>query len=137
MKFYLPNNRPQILRSALWVVLIIGLPLILAVRMLGLWSWDLSIPLFYTNADDIWQLALTKVLHDTGWVLTNPYLGAPEVASWHHNAAAQTSALHSVLMLALSPFIHDAVQLQQIYYLLNFPLIVLTSFIACRWPSLM
>jgi hypothetical protein len=126
------NVRPQILRVALWAVLLIGLPLTLAVLMLGIWNWDLTIPLIYTNGDDIWQLTLTKVLHDTGWILTNPYLGAPDVASWHHNAAAQTSALHSVLMLALSPFIHDAVQLQYIYYLLNFPLIVLTSFIACR-----
>jgi hypothetical protein len=132
MTFALPNTRPQILRAAFWAVLLIGFPLILAVCVLGIWSWDLSIPLIYRNSDDIWQLTLTKVLHDTGWILTNPYLGAPEVASWHHNAAAQTSALHSVMMLALSPLIQEPVRLQQIYYLLNFPLICLTSFIACR-----
>lgn len=119
-------------RTILWAFLLVGVPLVLAVWVLGLWDWDLSIPLIYTNADDIWQLTLTKVLHDTGWVLTNPYLGAPEVASWHHNAAAQTSALHSVLMLAMSPLIQDPVRLQQVYFLLNFPLICLTSFIACR-----
>jgi hypothetical protein len=112
--------------------MLIAVPLLLAVYVLGLSNWDLSIPLIYRNADDIWQLTLTKVLHDTGWVLINPYLGAPGVASWHHNAAAQTSALHSVLMLAMSPFIQDPVRLQQVYYLLNFPLISITSFIACR-----
>lgn len=89
-------------------------------------------PLVYNAGDDIWQLMLTKALHDTGWVLTNPYLGAPEIASWHHNAAAQTSALHSVLMLALSAFSQDPVRSQQLYYLLNFPLICATSFVACR-----
>lgn len=132
MTFALPNTRPKILRAALWAALLIGVPLVLAVYVLGLNNWDLSIPLLYNTGDATWQFTLTKALHDTGWILTNTYLGAPEVASWHHNASAQTSALHSVLMLALSPFIHDAVQLQQIYYLLNFPLIVLTSFIACR-----
>jgi hypothetical protein len=114
------------------MALLVSFPLFLAVWVLGIWDWDLSIPLIYRNADDIWQLTLTKVLYETGWVLNNPYLGAPEVAHWQHNAAAQTSALHSVLMLVISPFTHDSVRLQQVYYLLNFPLIAITSFIACR-----
>ncbi|MHB1564980.1 MAG: hypothetical protein ACYCXP_13015 [Leptospirillum sp.] len=104
----------------------------MAYQVMGLRSWNLSIPLDYTNGDAIWQFVLTKMLVNTGWVLTNPYLGAPGVAHWHNNAAAQTSALHSVLMLALSPLISDPVRLQQTYYLLNFPLICLTSFVACR-----
>ncbi len=116
----------------MWAALLVGVPLALAVFVLGLTGWDLSIPLLYNTGDATWQFTLTKALRDTGWILTNPYLGAPEVAHWHHNAAAQTSALHSVLMLAMSPFIQDPVQLQQVYYLLNFPLICLTSFVACR-----
>ncbi|HUW27536.1 MAG TPA: hypothetical protein VMV97_02895 [Sulfuriferula sp.] len=106
--------------------------MILAYQVLGLSNWNLSIPLGYNHGDATWQLNLTKTLLDTGWILNNPYLGAPGVAHWYINAAAQTSALHSLLMLALSPFIHDAVRLQQTYYLLNFPLICLTSFVACR-----
>lgn len=119
-------------QALFWAALLSGVPLLLAIYVLGLATWDLAVPLIYTNADDIWQLTLTKVLHDTGWVLTNPYLGAPGVASWHHNAAAQTSALHSILMLALSPFSQDPIRSQQLYYLLNFPLICATSFVACR-----
>ena len=98
-------------------------------------SWDLSIPWTYhpkTPGDDVWQLALTKTLVDNGWILNNKYLGAPGIAHWYSNPAAQTSSLHSVLMLILSFFIHDAVKLQQVYFLLNFPLIALTSFLACR-----
>lgn len=122
----------KILRAASWYTLLIGVPLVLAIYVLGLKNWDMSIPLLYNTGDAVWQFTLTKVLHDSSWILTNPYLGAPEVASWHHNAAAQTSALHSVLMLALSPFVDNSVELQQIYYLINFPLICLTSFFACR-----
>jgi phosphoglycerol transferase len=128
----LARHRPRLLSAILWTALLLGVPLALAVYVLKFYSWDLSVPLIYGDTDHIWQLALNKVLYETGWVLTNPFLGAPEVASWHHNASAQTSALHSVLMLALSPFVDDPVRLQQIYYLLNFPLICLTSFVACR-----
>lgn len=99
-----------------------------------LWHWDLSIPLVYLekNGDETWQLILTKALIDTGWVLNNPYLGAPDVAHWHNNAAAQASALHSVLMLGLSKLLHNSIETQQVYFLLNFSLISLTSFLSCK-----
>jgi putative flippase GtrA len=118
---------------ALFEIGVIGLlPLILAMSILGLWHRDLSVPFVYAGSDDVWQLILTKALKDNGWILDNPFLGAPDIAHWHSNAAAQTSALHSVLMLALSYFIDDAVKLQQIYYILNFALISVTSYLACR-----
>lgn len=109
-----------------------AIPLLLAIGVLGLRHWDLSVPFVYSGSDDVWQLVLTKVLKDTGWILNNPFLGAPDVAHWQYNPAAQTSALHSIIMLALSNFIDDAVKLQQIYYILNFSLISLTSYLACR-----
>jgi hypothetical protein len=108
------------------------LSIIISALYLNFYAYDFSIPWVYSGHDDIWQLVLTKVLKDTGWVLYNPYLGAPDIASWHHNAAAQTSALHSVLMRGLSLLIDDAVAVQQVYYVLNFPLIAATSFVACR-----
>ncbi|MBB4571689.1 hypothetical protein [Rhizobium leucaenae] len=113
-------------------IFISALSLLLGIWSLGALHFDLSIPLVYNTGDATWQLSLTKMLRDTGWILTNPYLGAPDVAHWHQNSAAQTSALHSILMLGLSYFINDAVKIQQIYYILNFPLIALTSFLSCR-----
>ncbi|MGF9562911.1 hypothetical protein AAIH70_05310 [Neorhizobium sp. BT27B] len=106
--------------------------MVLACYFAGLAGWNLSVPLAYVGGDDVWQFVLTKVLVDTGWILYNPFLGAPDIASWHHNAAAQTSALHSVFMLGLSMFIGDAVELQQVYYILNFSLISVSSYVACR-----
>jgi hypothetical protein len=108
------------------------IPLASAVYLLGLYSWDLTIPLVYDKLDDIWQLTLTKALVDNGWVLTNSYLGAPDFAYWHYHAAAQTSAIHSVLMLAIAAFVDNAVKVQQIYYLLNFPLITASTYLVAR-----
>lgn len=124
----------QIPRNIFWLGLIAIIPLVIAFYFLGLWHWDLSIPLVYLekNGDETWQLILTKALVDTGWVLNNPFLGAPDVAHWHNNASAQASALHSVLMLGLSKLMHDPIKIQQVYYLLNFALISLTSFFSCR-----
>ena len=114
--------------------LLIAAPLLLAVYIFGVGKWDYSIPLplSYDRYDGIWQLVLTKFLVDTQWVFVNPYLGAPGIADWHYHPAAQSSALHSVLMLALSKLIDDPVRVQQFYYFLNFPLICFTSYIACR-----
>ena len=128
----LPRSSTKILETVLWAVLLVAVPLGLGYEVLGLNHWNLSIPWDYNRGDATWQFMLTKTLLDTGWVLKNPYLGAPSVAYLYNNSAAQTSALHSLLMLALSPFIHNAVRLQQTYFLLNFPLICLTSFVACR-----
>lgn len=102
--------------------------------IMHLWQWDLSIPLVYLekNGDETWQLILTKMLVDTDWILNNPFLGAPDVAHWHNNAAAQTSALHSILMLGLSKLMHDSIQVQQVYYLMNFAVISTASFFSCR-----
>lgn len=124
--------RNQTIKALLWAAFVIVAPTLLAVQIFGLYHWDPSIPWVYGGSDDVWQLAQTKVLAETGWILTNPYLGAPAVANWHFNPAGQTSALHSVLMLGLSKVIHDPISVQQFYYLLNFPLICATSFLACR-----
>jgi hypothetical protein len=118
-------------------ILVLGIvPVLLAMTVMHLWKWDLSVPLSYSGTDDVWQLFLTKMLKDTGWILETPFLGAPDIAHWQYHSAAQTSSLHSVLMRLLSFFIGDAVRIQQVYYLLNFSLISLTSYAACRMLGL-
>lgn len=124
----------QVLKQFLVPALAAIVPVLIAMSFMNLWQWDLSTPLVYpdNNGDETWQLILTKMLVDTGWILTNPFLGAPDVAHWHNNAAAQTSAVHSIFMLGLSQLLDDPIQVQQIYFLLNFALIALTSFFSCR-----
>lgn len=109
-------------------------PLLIAMNCMNLWYWDFSIPLDYrvANSDETWQHILTKMVVDTGWILDNPFLGAPDIAHWHNNPAAQTSALHSILMLAISKFVADSVAIQQYYFVVNFSLISLTTFFSCR-----
>ena len=129
-----PGIRSKVLNPFFILILVGVIPILIAMCFMHLWHWDLSIPLVYLekNGDETWQLVLTKMLVDTSWILNNPFLGAPDVAHWHNNAAAQTSVLHSILMLGLSKLLHDPIKVQQVYYLLNFGLISLSSFFSCR-----
>ncbi|MCW0375723.1 hypothetical protein NB691_002557 [Xanthomonas sacchari] len=123
-------------RGVRWLpfVMVCIYTMLLGAYLMHLGSWDLSIPWTYPapTFDEVWQLSLTKSLLDNGWILQNKYLGAPATADWYINAAPQTSGLHSVIMLVLGAFIHDAVKVQQVYYLVNFPLIAATTYFACR-----
>lgn len=126
----MPLSRPQILALETAVLLIA--PILAACLLLHLLGQDFTIPFSYDNGDPIWQLSLTKAMLDNGWILTNPYLGAPAIAQLYNNSAAQTSAIHSVLMWCIGQFIDNAISVQQYYYVLNFSLITATSYMTCR-----
>lgn len=130
----LTTRRTSVIALEFFVIVV--MPFFLGMQVLGLWGWDLTVPLSYIGSDDVWQLVLTKMLKDTGWILENPFLGAPDIAHWQYHSAGQTSSLHSILMRGLSYFVDDAVKIQQVYYLLNFSLISLTSYVACRMLGL-
>lgn len=129
-----PARKYKVLTQFIILILVAFIPMIIAISFMHLWQWDLSIPLDYReqNSDETWQHILTKMVVDTGWLLDNPFLGAPDIAHWHNNSAAQTSALHSILMLVISKVVGDSIAVQQLYFLLNFSLISLTSFLSGR-----
>ena len=116
---------------SIWLIVIFA-PLILALGAFKAYQWDFSVPFVYHLNDDMWQLILTKWLLDNGWILNNPFLGAPDIAHGHYNSAAQTSSLHSIIMKFIGFFVTDSVKVQNYYYFLNFSLISATSYISFR-----
>jgi len=108
------------------------LPLLLAVILFGAYNWDFSIPFSYGMHDGTYHLVSAKGLLENGWIFENKYLGAPGVADWHFHAAAQTSALHSVIIKVIGFFTNDAIASVQYYYFLNFSLISSTTYVAFR-----
>jgi len=118
-------------RISIFLLLIMG-PLLIGYTAIGAYGWDLSVPFYYGMHDDIWQLLLSKGLLDNGWVFHNAYMGAPFESEWYYHAAAQTSAIHSIIMKFIFLFTNDAIEGQQIYYFLNFSLISLTTYYSCR-----
>jgi hypothetical protein len=122
----------HIFRGVVLAFVLLVMPIILGCYVMKIWRYDISLPFYYDDTDAIWQLTLTKLLLDTGWVLTNPFMGAPSVAHWYNNPAAQASALHSVFLWIVGQFAPNAVAAQQCYYIYNFSLITVTSYISCR-----
>lgn len=121
-----------VLARCLELGLVALIPLLIAMQVFGIWHRDLSIPLAMGTHDEVWQLVLSKMVRDHTWVLETPFMGAPDMAHWQYHSAAQTSSLHSMIMWLMSYFINDAVRIQQVYYLLNFSLIALTSYLVSR-----
>jgi hypothetical protein len=125
-----PKGKPLV--ALIGVVTLVVLPIALGLSLMRMWNTDFTVPLDYSAGDAVWQMTLTKMVLDSGWVLVNPFLGAPSISNWHNNPAAQTSAVHSVLMWLLGRVVRDPVAVQQVYWVLNFSLITITSFVACR-----
>ncbi len=126
------SRKGKALVALIGVATLVVLPIVLGLSLMRMWHADLTVPLDYTGGDAVWQMTLTKMVLDSGWVLVNPFLGAPGISNWHNNPAAQTSAIHSILMWLLGRVVHDPVAVQQVYWVLNFSLITITSFVACR-----
>ena len=128
------DDRNSVVRMIIIGVFLTIVPILVAFYILFLWFWDFSVPLAYGSpgADEVWQLVATKTLLDTGWVLNNPFLGAPGVSLWYGNSGSQTSAIHSIIMLGIGFFVDDAVRVQQLYFLICCSLISISTFATCR-----
>lgn len=117
-------------RLIYYFITLVVFPIFLGFYILHLWNWDFTVPLAYgvPGADEIWQLVATKTLLDTGWILNNPYLGAPDVSTWYANSASQISITHQIFMGLLGLVFDNSVKVQQYYFMLNFSLITLATF---------
>src|SRR6516165_6977661 len=97
--------------------------------MLRLWETDLSVPFVYI-CDGMFANLWIKSLIDNGWYLTNPFVGAPTGLEMHDYPLGDN--LHLGIMKALSLVIPDYGLVINLYYLLGFPLVTLTSLFAFR-----
>ena len=122
----------KILKIAFPLILVGIGPLILGLYLLGAYTWDFTVPISYGLHDDLYQLVIAKGLIDNGWIFINDYLGAPGISDWHFHAAAQTSALHSIIMKFISIFVNNSITVVHVYYFLNFSLISLSTYYAFR-----
>ena len=114
-----------------WVLALTLLVLTLALR---LWSLDFRTPTNY-GGDGTLHLMFTKGLVENGWYLTNPSLGAPGEMDMREFPAVDT--LPALLIKGLGLFTHDPGLLNNLFFLLTFPLTSLAAFYACRQIGLL
>jgi hypothetical protein len=104
---------------------------LLAAVVLHLWNADLGVP-FFPGGDGYLALMQIKGELDTGWVLNNPHLGAP-FGQDLHDYAANRELIHVLVVKLIGLFTSNAAAVDNVYYLLSFPLIALVAYFVLRW----
>ena len=109
--------------------LVLALTLLVLTLALRLWDLDFRTPTNY-GGDGTLHLMFTKGLLENGWFLTNPSLGAPGEMDLREFPAVDT--LPALLIKGLGLFTHDPALLNNLFFLLTFPLASLAAFYTCR-----
>ncbi len=106
-----------------------ALSLLILIWVMRLWKADLAVPFRY-GGDAVAVNALIKGMVDNGWYLHNRFLGLPTGLDLHDYPMAETT--HFLLMKLISLWTSDSTVIMNVYYLLTFPLTVLTSLFVFR-----
>jgi phosphoglycerol transferase len=99
------------------------------VVVLQLWRAYLSIPIA-NRGDALWTQSWVKGIADNGWYLVNPRLGAPGQMELYD--FPQTDSVHFLLLKLLVLATHDFAAAFNLYYLLGFPLITISTLFVLR-----
>ena len=121
--------RSRVARSLAAYGLALALTLLVLTLALRLWNLDFHTPTNY-GGDGTLHLMFTKGLVENGWFLTNPSLGAPGEMDLREFPAVDI--LPALLIKGLALFTHDPALLNNLFFLLTFPLTSLAAFYACR-----
>ena len=108
------------------------LSIVILILSMQLWNADLRVPFSYIpdGHDAFFNMMLVKTEIDTGWTAHNPLLGAPGALNqldFLNPQFLQDSAIY-----LLSRFSHDFGLVINLYFLLTFPLLALTTTLAAR-----
>jgi phosphoglycerol transferase len=103
--------------------------LVVLLWIMRLWHADFAVPFSY-EGDALFYGALIKGGLDNGWYLRNRFLGMP--AGLDLPDYPMSEGVHLLLLKVMSLGISDYAVLLNLYYLLTFPLTVLTSMFVFR-----
>ena len=112
------------LRPYLLLLLIINL---LLFQIYSLSSINLYMPFSFSGDALVHQAAIKSMLEE-GWLLRSNYIGMPDGFNWLDFPAFNYSVLHFLIIKMLSVFSSNSDLLANVFYLLGFSLIALSSF---------
>ncbi len=103
--------------------------LLILFLVLQLWSADLNIPFSY-HWDSIYMGTTIKGMIENGWTISNPMVGAP--LGQNMAELPVFGNLDLIIMKTISVVSRDWAATMNLYYLLTFPLTVITSLLVLR-----
>ena len=109
--------------------------LLAVVIQFRLWRADFHVPFYYDLGGDVdYNMALVKTLRDAGWLLTNPWLGAPYIQENYD--LQQGDNLPFLLIKLIADVTPDFGTAINISFLLGFVLTTWTSLFVLRTLSI-
>ena len=127
MKNWISNNT-RIKQASQYVAAALLCVVMLCI-FLKIWRADLHVP-FYYSGDSIFYAMSTKGLIENGWYWSNPSIGAPGILQMYEFPTFDNGVV--VVMLLISVFTRNPFAVMNLYYLLSFPLITITSLYVLR-----
>src|SRR5687767_6331660 len=124
--WFLDNHRLK--QASQYIAPIILCALILCF-LLKLWRADLRVP-FHYNGDALLHAMFIKGIADNGWYWQNPSLGAPNGLQMYDFPAVDNSAAAVLAFIGL--FTDHPFLILNIFYLLTFPLVTISSLYVLR-----
>ncbi|MGN1089277.1 MAG: hypothetical protein ACI4Q6_02650, partial [Huintestinicola sp.] len=106
--------------------------LVIAAVALGFAKYGVAVPFAYGGGDDFTGIASTKLIGETGWFWYNDRIGAPFGSTAFDFSANMLMNFDMLVIRILSLFIKDAVTVNNIRYLLIFPMCTVSAFYALR-----
>ncbi|MBV8801946.1 MAG: hypothetical protein JO131_03080, partial [Gammaproteobacteria bacterium] len=104
--------------------------LILFALITHAWKLSFFIPFFYSG-DSIQASSQIKSIIDTGWYLTNPYIGAPQGYNLYDYPVGADNIFFLFFKL-LSHFTQDYALILNIFFLSSFPIISITALLVFK-----
>ena len=127
MKMWIPHNNQ--IRSSSQYIAAAALCVLMLVFILKLWQADLRVPFYYTGDSVFWAMC-TKGVIENGWYWQNPAIGAPGILQMYEFPGLDNGVMG--VMWLLSVFTHNPFVVMNLFYLLSFPLITVSSLYVLR-----
>jgi phosphoglycerol transferase len=109
----------------------VALCVAILVWVLNLWNADLAIPFSYLQGGDAFShSSLVKGLIENNWYLHNRFVGMPAGLDFHDYPLVENG--HFLLIKLMSLWSSDYALIMNLFFLLTFPLTVLTSLFVFR-----
>lgn len=107
----------------------VALCLLILIWVMELWKADLNVPFRYSG-DALWGAMSIKGVVDNGWFLHNNFVGMPTGLDAYDFPIPES--FHFLLIKIFSLFSSDYAIIMNLYFLLAFPLITITSLFVFR-----
>jgi phosphoglycerol transferase len=131
MKQWILNNN-RIKRASQYIAAAV-LCVVMLCWFLQIWRADLRVPFYYIG-DSIFYGMSTKGIIENGWYWQNPLIGAPGILQMYEFPTFDNAVV--VVMLLISVVTHNPFVVMNLFYLLSFPLITITSLYVLRQLNL-